>query len=102
MAKYKVLGYNLAIRDNGNGYPNLYLDTSLQNSASNVSQRQYRIASDTRHPDIMQIHNHLSSGFQSAMQNGLSVEISEFKERMYLFIKTPTSAQMQYSGCREK
>lgn len=101
MARYKVLNYRLTTRDNGNGFNNLYLDIALQNAASNQSQRQYRIASDTRHPDLYQIASHLNNGFQHAMLNQLSVEISEFKERMYLFIKTPGCDPMQYSGCRE-
>jgi len=102
MAKYKVNNYSIAVKDNGNGYLNIYLEASLLNSSSNVTQRLYRISDDVRHPDLTQIYNHLDSGFRYAMQNSLNVEISEFSERMYLFIKTPGNAQMQYSGRREK
>ncbi|WP_274056225.1 hypothetical protein, partial [Escherichia coli] len=66
------------------------------------SLHQYRIAPDTRHPDINLIKAHLDEGFQQAKSEGLKVEISDYKERLYLYIRTPGNNLMQYSGCREK
>ncbi|MDK2518407.1 hypothetical protein [Escherichia coli] len=89
------------LRNNGNGCANLYLEVLLQGT-STPSLHQYRIAPDTRHPDINLIKAHLDEGFQQAKSEGLKVEISDYKERLYLYIRTPGNNLMQYSGCREK
>ncbi|WP_289455941.1 hypothetical protein, partial [Klebsiella pneumoniae] len=54
---------------------------------STPSLHQYRIAPDTRHPDINLIKAHLDEGFQQAKSEGLKVEISDYKERLYLYIR---------------
>ncbi|EGZ0272863.1 hypothetical protein JJA93_005313 [Escherichia coli] len=101
MAKYTVCDYQSTIRNNGNGCANLYLEVLLQGT-STPSLHQYRIAPDTRHPDINLIKAHLDEGFQQAKSEGLKVEISDYKERLYLYIRTPGNNLMQNSGCREK
>lgn len=92
MAKYKVEQYAHVIKDNGKGYDNLYLSLTLQNSAGNPANREYRIAPDTRWPDLAALTNTIITGLDLAQQTGALIELSDFEERMYLFLVLPSTA----------
>ena len=92
MAKYKVEKYAHVIKDNGKGYDNLYLSLTLRNSAGNPASREYRIAPDTRWPDLEALIKTINTGLALAQQTGAWIELSDFEERMYLFLVLPSTA----------
>ena len=60
----------------------------------------YSIHSDTRHPELATIKNHLESSFAKAIDEKLNIKVSEYKERDYLFIEFQSIGQEQYTGRR--
>lgn len=91
MAKYKVVNFTYEIKDNGKGYANLYLSLWLQNENGNPAYREYRIAPDTRWPDVEQLTNLIVAGLTFAQSTGAWIELSDYEERMYLFLVLPTN-----------
>lgn len=103
MAKYKVEHFSSTIKDNGRGRDNLFIHCKLINSARNAKSREYRISPDVRFPDLLELAGLITNGFNQAKASGTSVEISEFKARMYLFLTMPDvndGQQIQVSGER--
>lgn len=92
MAKYKVLKFTYEIKDNGNGCDNLYLSLWLQNEAGNPAYREYLISPDTRWPDLEELKNIIVGGLTFARRTGALIELSDYEERMYLFLVLPTDA----------
>lgn len=95
MAKYKVVHFDHVMKDNGKGYNNLYLSLTLQNSAGNPANRKYRIAPDTRWSDLGVLANTIIAGLGLAQQTSSWIELSDFQERMYLFLVLPSTAGKQ-------
>jgi len=89
MANYKVQQYSSSIKKNENGYPNLFIECKLLNKSGNPTFRSYRIWSDERHPDINSLSQLLELGFNNAKSSGKSVVLSDYAERMYLFLTLP-------------
>ncbi|MEH6351002.1 hypothetical protein [Pseudomonas sp. 3JA] len=103
MAKYKVEHFSSTIKDNGRGYDNLFFLCKLINSSGNPATREYRIAPDERFPDLSELDRLITSGFSKAKEAGTAVVISEYKERMYLFLTMPgvnDGQQIQVTGER--
>lgn len=92
MAKYKVVRFVHVIRDNGNGYDNLYLSLTLENSAGNPAAREYRIISDTVWPDLEALTSTIINGLAFAQQSGSWIELSNFEARNYLSLVLPSDA----------
>jgi len=63
---------------------------------------EYRIQSDDRFSDLQQIKQHIETSLQKAKTNFLNVEITEYKERDYLFFDVQSIGQNQYTGARLK
>jgi hypothetical protein len=61
---------------------------------------RYDIHQDQRHPDLAVIKEYLEQSFARASQELLKVEITEYKERDYIFIEFQNIAQHQYTGRR--
>lgn len=60
---------------------------------------KYRIWADTRHPDIFEIARHLNEGLGEAKKLGSKIDISDYLERMYVFIILPVKYHCdQYSA----
>lgn len=89
MAKYRVEQFSSAIKDNGRGYDNLFILCKLINSSGNSALREYRIAPDERFPDLNALSQLIMVGFNQAKVAEKSVEITEYKERTYLFLTMP-------------
>ncbi len=89
MAKYKVEQFSHKIKDNGNGYGNLFILCKLINASGNSATREYRICNDTVHPDLDYLTSIITNGFNKAKDEGLKIELSEFKERTYLSLTLP-------------
>lgn len=62
----------------------------------------YKIYKDTREPDILFIINTLENNIKRAITEYLNIEISEYTDRQYLFIKFQDIGQTQYTGNRVK
>jgi hypothetical protein len=91
VAKYKVEQYAHVIKDNGNGYDNLYLSLKLQNSSGNPTNREYRIVPDTVWPDLQALTNTIIAGLAFAQQTGAWIELSDFEARTYLSLVLPSA-----------
>ena len=89
MAKYKDEQCSSTIKDNGRGRDNLFIHCKLINSAGNANSREYRISPDERFPNLHDLAGTITLGFNQAKAAGKSVEISEYKERVYLFLTMP-------------
>ena len=61
---------------------------------------RYSIQSDTRAPDRNELVKFIDTSLKKAMEDFLNVEISEYKERIYLFYKVQTFEQRQFTGKR--
>lgn len=61
---------------------------------------EYEIYPDTRHPSVISIRDHIESLLNRAIQDYLNVEITEYKERTYLFLTVQKNPQEQYTGIR--
>ncbi len=60
---------------------------------------KYRIWADTRHPDIFEIARHLNEGLGEAQKLGSKIDISDYLDRMYVFIVLPVKYHCdQYSA----
>ncbi|RMW07772.1 hypothetical protein ALP03_200102 [Pseudomonas amygdali pv. tabaci] len=92
MAKYKVVQFAHVIKDNGNGYDNLYLSLTLQNSAGNSANREYRIARDDVWTDLQALTHTITDGLTFAKQTGSWIELSDFEARTYLSLVLPSAA----------
>lgn len=92
MAKYKVEQFDHVIKDNGNGYDNLYLSLTLQNSAGNPAKREYRIFKDDVWTDLQALTNTIINGLTFAKQTGARIELSDFEARTYLSLALPSDA----------
>jgi hypothetical protein len=92
MAKYKVMKVSTSLVNNGNGYQNIVVDCELVNSSNNPARRKYRIATDDRHPDLNNLHSIIDNGLKYSVDMGIGIDISEYKERMYLFFTLPSAS----------
>ena len=92
MAKYKVEQFDYVIKDNGNGYDNLYLSLTLQNSAGNTAKREYRIYKDEVWTNLQVLTNTIINGLAFAQQTGAWIELSDFEARTYLSLVLPSAA----------
>ncbi|WP_010459636.1 hypothetical protein [Acidovorax radicis] len=63
---------------------------------------KYRIFADARHPDINEIARHLDAGLGEAQRLGAKIDISEYFERMYVFIVTPIKYHSDQYSARER
>ena len=76
-----------------------YKKLSLEVAADSIKYT-YDIHQDTRHPDIVMIKKHLESSLAKALDEKLNVEVSDYKERNYLFVEFQSIGQQQYTGRR--
>lgn len=60
----------------------------------------YDIHQDTRHPDLKNIKSFLEQSLEKAIQENITVSISEYKERDYIFFELKGITQQQYTGRR--
>lgn len=63
---------------------------------------KYRVWADTRHPDIFEIARHLNEGLGEAQRLGAKIDISEYFERMYVFIVTPVKYHCDQYSAQER
>ncbi|NWF07161.1 MULTISPECIES: hypothetical protein [Pseudomonas] len=101
MAKYKVEQFDHVIKDNGNGYDNLYLSITLQNSEGNPAKREYRINKDMVWTDLQELTETIINGLTYAKKTGAWIELSDFEARTYLSLVLPSDAgkiNMRISG----
>lgn len=89
MAKYKVEQFEHTIKDNGNGFDNLYLSLTLRNSGGNTAIRKYRIVADTNWPDLADLTELITGGLARAQLTKATIELSEYPERTYLTLELP-------------
>ncbi|KAA8993878.1 hypothetical protein FJU30_26420 [Affinibrenneria salicis] len=67
---------------------------------TNEDAYKYDIRADERIPDINVARDYIEASLEKAKQNFLKVEISEYKERFYLFFNVQSIGQIQYTGNR--
>ena len=87
-----VISYRV---ESGETYHNL----SLAVVADSI-QYAYDIHRDTRHPDLTMIKQYLEYSLAKAVDEKLNVEVTEYKERDYLFVEFQSIGQQQYTGRR--
>jgi hypothetical protein len=96
---HKISSYKIDVVpftvESGNSYEKLSLTVVVDEV-----QYSYDIHCDTRHPDLAAIKSHLELSFAQAISEYLNVEVSEYKERDYLFIEFQKIGREQYTGRR--
>ncbi|EJD6039043.1 hypothetical protein [Morganella morganii] len=90
MAKYSVVNYVVTRRPSENGFDYIELKLDLLNSSGNPKKITYTLHEDTRHT-LIDIENTLNNGLSLAKSQSISIEISEFLERAYIFVKLPVT-----------
>ncbi|HGN0242434.1 TPA: hypothetical protein ACKRJR_002036 [Proteus mirabilis] len=88
MAQFTVVSFNVAVLSNPEGYNYIELSLDLLNSSNNPKKVGYTLNDDTRHT-LNQMFQDLNNGLTLAQNEGIKIEISEYLERMYIFIKLP-------------
>lgn len=59
---------------------------------------KYRICSDKREPDLSLIQRDLNAGLAKVLEEDADVEIREYMERDYLFVRYPDGTSKQYTA----
>ena len=59
---------------------------------------KYRICSDEREPNLSMIQRELNSGLSKARDDDADIEITEYMERDYLFVRYPDGTSKQYTA----
>lgn len=59
---------------------------------------KYRIWADEREPNLSSILAELNAGFSNARNGNSDIEVTEYTERDYLFVKYPNGISKQYSA----
>ena len=77
-------------------------DVHVDINTDRMKPHKYRIWADTRHPDIVEIARHLNEGLDEAQRLGAKIEITEYFERMYVFIVTPVEYHCDQSSGLER
>lgn len=74
-------------------------DVQVDIQTDRKNPHKYRIWSDVRHPDIFEVARHLNAGLTQALQQSIKIDISDYSERMYVFINLPVEYHSnQYSA----
>lgn len=60
--------------------------------------KTYRICTDTRHPNLNDVYQDLVAIRNEINNNFAKMEISEYLERMYIFVKCTGFGQAQYTA----
>lgn len=88
MANYSVANYAVARKTSEKGFDYIELELDLLNSSGNPKKVTYTLHEDTRHT-LIAIENTLNNGLSLAKSQSTSIEIGEFLERAYIFVKLP-------------
>ncbi|OWV09653.1 hypothetical protein [Fibrobacter sp. UWB5] len=59
---------------------------------------KYRICCDDREPNLLSIQNQLNAGLSQVLNGNVDIELREYIERDYLFIKYPNGVTKQYTA----
>ncbi|HAT1514645.1 TPA: hypothetical protein I8W54_003013 [Morganella morganii] len=105
MALYTVVSFNVTVVKNTKGHDHIELSLDLLNSSGNPKKVAYRLNDDTRH-SLPQMVQDLNDGLNLAVSRSIKIEIGEYLERMYIFIKLPflesngkiVKKQLQYTA----
>ena len=89
MAKYHVKKYTSNIIDIGDDHHSLLIICVLENARKKINTHCYKIFNDTNEPDLLVIKNTIDNGFSEAINENKSIEISLYKERMYINMILP-------------
>lgn len=74
-------------------------DVHIEILTDRKKPHKYRIWKDERHPDVNEIARHLHAGLSLAQGTFSKIGISEYFERMYVFIELPVPYHSdQYSA----
>ncbi|MEX9224265.1 hypothetical protein AB7W58_06055 [Providencia rettgeri] len=90
MAKYSVVNYAVTRKTSENGFDYIELELDLLNSSRNPKKVAYTLHEDTRHT-LVAIEDTLNDGLSIAKSEHITIEISEYLERMYIFVKLPVT-----------
>lgn len=63
---------------------------------------KYRIWKDERHPDIFEVARHLNAGLTQALNQSIKIDITEYLERMYVFIVLPIIYHSDQYSAKER
>ncbi len=77
-------------------------DVQIDIKTDRKKPHKYRIWADTRHPDIFEIAKHLNDGLGEAQRLGAKIDISEYLDRMYVFIVTPVPYHCNQYSAQER
>lgn len=81
---------------NEKGYDVLYVTIW-----TDVNSVKYRISTDERHPNLIQIQNDFRTGLTLAKNTEAVIDISEYLERMYIFVTFPNTSDIkQYTASK--
>ena len=59
---------------------------------------KYRVCSDEREPDLSLIQRDLYSGLSKVRDDNADIEIEEYMQRDYLFVRYPDGTSKQYTA----
>ena len=97
----KITSFSVNIMNVESGHEKGYFfDIIILEIITDKGVFKYKIHSDDRFPDLLQIKTHIDTSLQQAIQNYYNVEISEYTERDYLFFDVQSIGQNQYTGRR--
>ncbi|RDF08380.1 hypothetical protein [Haemophilus sputorum] len=88
MAKHSVKDFTISRCKNENGGENVIVEIKTE-----IAKKfKYALSADTRQPSLKWIEDLLTKGLTYARDNFSKIDISEYLERDYVFIKFPKEA----------
>ena len=88
MARHSVKDFTISRYKNENGFENVVVEIETE-----ITKKfKYALSADTRQPSLEWIETLLKTGLTYVRDNSSKIDISEYLERDYVFIKFPEEA----------
>lgn len=95
-----IMSFDVQVKKVNSSHADVQIDIVDLEIHTNDGVYKYDIRKDERAPNINQIRDYIEDALKKAQQDFLTVEISEYKERDYLFFEVKSIGRVQYTGYR--
>ncbi|MFM2482182.1 hypothetical protein [Celerinatantimonas sp. YJH-8] len=95
-----IVGFSVQVKQVKSEHADALIDIVDLEITTNDDVYRYDIRKDVRAPDIHKTRDYIEDCLIKAQKGFLKVEMSEYKERMYLFFNVQSIGQVQYTGYR--
>lgn len=97
---HSITHFSVEVKNIKSEHTDAFIDIIFLEIHADGDTYNYDIRTDERAPDINATRNYIEDSLDKAKENLLKVEISEYKDRSYLFFNVQSIGQTQYTGHR--